>query len=89
MGGAHLSGDQREGQTPTPPTARDDTPSGDQKVEKASVNQEQASKDAQPTSSETEVTNVKADHQQQKQQQEVSDTKVSNHAMTEFCHFTC
>ena len=89
MGGAHLSGDQREGQTPTPPTARDDTPSSDQplltanKLEKApDRHQEQPTKDNQ-TAVETEATVVSADQQLQ---QPVGEAKVSNYTMVEFCH---
>lgn len=89
VGGAHLSGEQREGQTPTPPTTRDDTPSSDQKVEKAPVNQEETSKDTQ-AAVETEITTASTDQQQQQQQQPVSDAKVSNYTMIGFYHtLTC
>ena len=84
VGGAHLSGDQREGQTPTPPTTRGDTPSSDQKVEKAPVNQEQVTKET-PTAVDNEVTAVTAD----KQQQPEGDTKVSDYTMPGLCHLTC
>lgn len=57
-GAAHLSGDQREGQTPTPPTARDETHSDQQpivkKVEKAPVGQELPPKDKEPPSKDKE-----------------------------------
>ena len=76
VAGAHLSGEQREGQTPTPPTARDDAPSNDQqpptakRAEKAL--DEQPSKDSQAVV-EAEVKVVPADQQQQ---QPVGETKV-------------
>ena len=91
VGGAHLSGDQREGQTPTPPTARDDTPSSEQpsptakKVEKAPDNQEQPTKGGQAAAVETEATVAPAEPQQQL----VSEAKVSNCTMIEFCHLFC
>ena len=88
VGGAHLSGDQREGQTPTPPTARDDAPSSEQppptakKVEKAPDNQEQESTKDGPAAVETE-----APAEQQQQQQLVGEeAKVGNCTMIEFCH---
>lgn len=88
VGGAHLSGDQREGQTPTPPTARDDAPSSEQppptakKVDKAPDNQEQ-----QPTQDGQAAVETEAPvERQQQQQQLVGEAKVSNYSMIEFCH---
>lgn len=93
VGGSHLSGDQREGQTPTPPTTRDDTPSNDQqppvakKMEKVPSNQEIPSKDTK-AAVETEATTADQPPLQQQQQQQqhqhpIEGTKVGNCTMAE------
>ena len=93
VGGAHLSGDQREGQTPTPPTSRDDTPSNDQqtpkKVEKPADSQEEASKGSQPVVEAEKTTSASNDQHHQQQPAPVVEAKVGGYVVIKFHHLIC